>query len=129
MWVIIGLVLVFGSIVGGFLLEKGNLLVLMQPAELLIISGAALGTLFVANPLATIMRMAKGIVGALAGSRYDKKFYMETLTMLGEVFQTARKQGLAKLEADVDDPEKSALFTKYPKFIKDHHALDFVCDT
>ena len=73
--------------------------------------------------------MGKGVVGALAGSRYTKEFYMETLTMLGAIFQTARKQGMAKLEADVDEPEKSPLFTKYPKFLKDHHALDFVCDT
>jgi chemotaxis protein MotA len=129
MWVIIGLVVVFGSIIGGFLMEKGHLLVLMQPAELIIIGGAALGTIFIANPLPIIIRMGKGILNALAGSRYDKKFYMETLTMLGAIFQIARKQGLAKLEADVDDPEKSALFTQYPKFLKDHHALDFVCDT
>jgi chemotaxis protein MotA len=129
MWVIIGLVVVFGSIIGGFLMEKGNLLVLMQPAELIIIGGAALGTIFIANPMPTIIRMGKGILSALAGSRYNKKFYMETLTMLGAIFQTARKQGLAKLETDVDDPGKSPLFTKYPKFLKDHHALDFVCDT
>lgn len=129
MWVIIGLVVVFGSIIGGFLMEKGNLLVLMQPAELVIIAGAALGTLFIANPLSTIMRMFKGTLRALGGPRYSKAFYMEILTMLGDIFQAARKQGLAKLEADVDDPEKSAIFAKYPKFLKDHHALDFVCDT
>jgi chemotaxis protein MotA len=129
MWVIIGLVVVFGSIIGGFLMEKGNLLVLMQPAELVIIGGAALGTIFIANPMPTVIRMAKAILRALSGSRYSKAFYLETLTMLGVIFQTARKQGLAKLEADVDDPGKSALFTKYPKFLADHHALDFVCDT
>jgi chemotaxis protein MotA len=129
MWVIIGLVVVFGSIIGGFLMEKGNLLVLMQPAELVIIGGAALGTIFVANPLPTVIGMFKGLLRALGESRYNKQFYMGTLTMLGAIFQTARKQGLAKLEADVDAPEKSALFTKYPKFLADHHALDFVCDT
>src|ERR1035441_3989281 len=100
MWVIIGLVVVFGSIIGGFLMEKGNLLVLMQPAELVIIGGAALGTIFVANPRPTVIRMFKGLLRALGGSRYNKQFYMDTLTMLGAIFQTARKQGLAKLEAD-----------------------------
>jgi chemotaxis protein MotA len=129
MWIIIGLVVVFGSIIGGFLMEKGQLLVLMQPAELIIIGGAAVGTIFVANPVPTIIRMFKGILGALTGSRYNKKFYLETLTMLGEIFQTARKQGMAKLETDVDEPFKSPLFGKYPKFLEDHHALDFVCDT
>src|SRR5215813_6749987 len=102
MWVIIGLVVVFGSIIGGFLMEKGNLLVLMQPAELVIIGGAALGTIFVANPLPTVIRMMKGILGALSGSRYTKQFYLETLTMLGDIFNTARKKGMAQLESDVD---------------------------
>jgi chemotaxis protein MotA len=129
MWVIIGLVVVFGSIIGGFLMEKGPLPVLMQPAELIIIGGAALGTVFIANPMPIIIRMLKGMIGSLSGSRYTKKFYLETLTMLGEIFQTARKQGIAKLEGDVDEPQKSALFGKYPKFLKDHHALNFVCDT
>jgi chemotaxis protein MotA len=129
MWLIIGLVVVFGSIIGGFLMEKGNLMVLVQPAELVIIGGAALGTIFIANPLPTVIRMCKGILGALAGSRYTKQFYLETLMMLGEIFQTARKKGMAQLEGDVDEPEKSALFSKYPKFIKDHAALNFVCDT
>jgi len=129
MWVIIGLVVVFGSIVGGFLMEKGHLLVLLQPAELLIIGGAALGTIFIANPLPTVIRMFKGMLAALGASRYNKKFYLETLTMLGEIFQTARKQGMAKLEGDVDEPQKSPLFGKYPKLLKDHHALDFICDT
>src|ERR1035438_8027011 len=124
MWVIIGLVIVFGSIVGGYLMEKGNLMVLVQPAELVIIGGAALGTIFIANPLPTVMRMFKGMIGALAGSRYDKKFYLETLAMLGDIFQTARKQGMAKLEGDIEDPKASVLFGKYPKFQKDHLALD-----
>jgi chemotaxis protein MotA len=129
MWIIIGLVMVFGSIIGGFLMEKGNLLVLLQPAELVIIGGAALGTIFIANPMPTIVRMFKGILGALAGSRYTKKFYLETLKMLGEIFQLARKQGLAKLEGEIEEPAKSQMFSKYPLFLKDHHALNFVCDT
>jgi chemotaxis protein MotA len=129
MWVIIGLVVVFGSIIGGFLMEKGQLLVLVQPAELVIIGGAALGTIFIANPLPTVIRMFKGILGALAGSRYTKKFYLDTLKMLGEIFQLARKQGMAKLEGEIEEPGKSQMFSKYPLFLKDHHALDFVCDT
>lgn len=129
MLVIIGFVIVFGAIIGGYLMEKGNLLVLLQPAELIIIGGAAIGTLFVANPLPTIIRMCKGMLRALSGSRYNQNFYLETLTMLGEIFQTARKQGMARLEADIEDPNASTLFTKYPNFLKDQHALDFVCDT
>ena len=129
MFVILGLIIVFGAIVGGYLMEKGNLLVLMQPAELIMIGGAALGTVLLANPLSTVIRMLKAIMGVLGGSRYNKKFYLESLTMLGEIFQTARKQGLIQLEEHIENPNSSDIFNKYPKFLKDHHARDFVCDT
>jgi chemotaxis protein MotA len=115
--------------VAGYLMEHGNLLVLLQPAEFVIIAGAALGTLLVGQPLPVVIRMFKGILRSVAASRYNRKFYLETLTLLGDIFQSARKQGLVKLEADVDDPGKSPIFTKYPAFLKDHHAVDFVCDT
>jgi chemotaxis protein MotA len=67
--------------------------------------------------------------GAFAGSPFDKAFYLETLKMLNDLFQSARKGGMVKLEADVEEPEKSQVFTKYPKFLKNHHAVQFVCDT
>lgn len=129
MLVIIGIVVVFGSIVAGYLLEHGNLLVLLQPAELVIIVGAALGTILIGNPLPTVIRMFKGVMRALSGSRYSRGFYLETLTLLSDIFQAARKQGLMKLEPDVETPDESAIFKKYPKFLKDRHALYFVCDT
>lgn len=129
MWVFIGLAVVFGSIISGYLMEKGNLLVLIQPAELIIIGGAAIGSVLVANPLPTTIRMLKGLRRAITGSRYSQGFYLETLTMLGDIFQTARKQGLAKLERDVDEPDTSVLFGKYPNFLKDRTALAFICDT
>jgi len=129
MFSIIGIVVVFGAIVGGYLMEHGNLKVLMQPAELVIIFGAAIGTVLIANPLAVVIRMAKGIGGVFAGNRFTKAFYLENLKMLNEVFSYARKSGMAKLESDVEEPEKSALFSKYKSFVKDHHAVFFVCDT
>ena len=129
MFAIIGFVIVIGAIVGGYLMEHGNLLVLFQPAELVIIGGAALGTLFIANPLPTIVAMFKAIIAVLKPSRFSKQFYLENLKMLSDLFNYARKNGLVKLESDLDEPAKSQLFTKYPKFLKDHHALDFVCDT
>ena len=110
-------------------MEKGNLMVLVQPAELVIIGGAALGTLLIANPLAVVIQIFKGILAILGGSKFTKAYYLETLRMLLDLFNFARKAGMAKLEADVEDPHKSEVFKKYPKFMKDHHALDFVCDT
>jgi len=101
MFVIIGMVLVIGAVVGGYLMEKGNLLVLLQPAELVIIAGAAIGTLLIANPLPVVIKVIKGIIGLLSGSKYSDKFYLENLKMLNELFQHARKNGMAKLEEDV----------------------------
>lgn len=129
MFVIIGMVLVIGAVVGGYLMEKGNLMVLMQPAELIIIGGAAIGTLLIANPMPVVIKVFKGILGLLSGSKYSDKFYLENLKMLNELFQHARKNGMAKLEEDVEKPKESALFKKYPNLLKDHHMLDFLCDT
>src|SRR5271157_3822903 len=126
---ILGIVMVFGAIISGYLMEHGKIPVLLQPAELLIIFGAAVGTVLVANPLPTVIRVIKGVVGVFAGGGFTKAGYVETLKMLYELFNYARKSGTAKLEEDVDHPEKSAIFSKYPKFLKSHHALNFLCDT
>jgi len=129
MFVIIGIVVVIGSIVGGYLMEHGNLKVLIQPAELLIIGGAAIGTVLIANPLHILKKIAGGLTGALKGSPYNKARYMESLKMLFELFSRARKEGLMALEADSDNPDQSPVLSKYPSFLKDHHVLAFVCDT
>jgi chemotaxis protein MotA len=129
MFAIIGMLVVLGAIVGGYLMEHGNLAVLFQPAELIIIFGAAVGTVLIANPLPTLIKLLKGIGGVFGGSKFTKTVYLENLKMLNDVFQVARKNGLMKLEADVEQPDKSAVFTKYPAFLKNHHALYFVCDT
>jgi len=126
---IIGILIVFGAIAGGYLMEHGKLLVLLQPAELLIIFGAAVGTVVIANPIPTLIRIGVGLMGVFKGSAFSKAFYIENLKMLFELFNYARKAGTAKLEEDVDHPEKSAIFKKYPKFLKSHHAMHFLCDT
>lgn len=129
MFAIIGILAVFGAIVAGYLMEHGNLMVLVQPAELLIIFGAALGTVLIANPLPVLIAIAKGIGGVFGGSRFSKGFYLDQLKMIYELYNYARKSGTAKLEEDIDKPDKSQIFSKYPKFLKDHHAVAFLCDT
>src|SRR6266446_185346 len=129
MFVIIGIVIVIGAILGGYLMEHGNIRVLVQPAELVIIGGAALGTVLIANPLYILKKIIGGLARVFGSSKYGKAQYLESLKMLYELFSRARKEGLMALEADSDDPEKSPVFSKYPKFLKDHHALAFVCDT
>jgi chemotaxis protein MotA len=126
---IIGIVVVLGAIAAGYMMEHGKFIVLFQPAELVIIFGAALGTVAIANPLPTLIRIGKGIAGVFSGNGYTKALYLESLKMVFDLFAYARKSGTAKLEEDVDHPEKSPVFTKYPKFLKSHHALHFLCDT
>src|ERR1039458_8956157 len=126
---IIGIIVVLGAIAGGYLMEHGKFLVLVQPAELLIIFGSAVGTVIVANPLPTLMRIVNGLLGIVSGSKFTKAVYLENLKMIYELFNVARKSGTAKLEEEVDNPGKSPVFTKYPRFLKSHHALQFLCDT
>jgi chemotaxis protein MotA len=129
MFVIIGIVVVFGAVIAGYLMEKGPLKVLMQPAELIIIGGAAIGTVLIANPLYVLKAIIGGVAGAFGGSKFGKDKYLETMKMMYELFSRARKEGLMALETDSDAPDKSPVFSKYPKFLKNHHALHFVCDT
>src|SRR6267143_2437430 len=129
MFAIIGIVVVFGAVIAGYLMEHGNMMVLMQPAELIIILGAAIGTVLVANPLHILAAIGKGIGRAFGGSPLTKQRYLDSLKMMYELFTRARKEGLMSLEADSDAPDQSQIFSKYPKFLKDHHALAFVCDS
>ena len=129
MFSIIGIVVVFGSIVAGYLMEHGNLKVLMQPAELIIIGGAAVGTVLTANPLHILKEIAGGLGGVFGSSKYGKQRYIESLKMMYELLNKARKEGLVALESDIEEPEKSALFSKYKDFVKNHHVSNFVCDT
>jgi chemotaxis protein MotA len=129
MFAIIGIVLVFGAVIGGFLMEKGHIAVLVQPAELLIIAGAATGTLLVANPLHIIKGVAAGLAGVFKGSAFNKQRYLSTLKMMYQFLNKVRKEGLLAVEMDVEKPKESAIFKNYPEFLKDHHAMDFLCDT
>jgi chemotaxis protein MotA len=129
MFSIIGIVVVFGCILAGYLMEHGPLKVLIQPAEVIIIVGAALGTVLISNPLHTLKQMIGGVLGAFGSSKYGEKRYVDTLKMMYELLQKARKEGLVALEADIEEPDKSPLISKYADFAKDHHAADFVCDT
>jgi chemotaxis protein MotA len=129
MFAIIGIVIVFGSVIGGYLMEHGNLKVLVQPAELVVIGGAAIGTVLIANPLHILKQIVGGVVGVFGGSKFTKQRYLDSLKMMYELLNKARREGLMALEADVEDPAKSPILSKYPAFIKDHHIRDYFCDT
>uniref|UniRef100_A0A7C4ELF1 Flagellar motor stator protein MotA n=1 Tax=Thermodesulfovibrio aggregans TaxID=86166 RepID=A0A7C4ELF1_9BACT len=130
MFVIIGGLVVLGSIVSGYLLEKGNLSVLFQPAEVLIIFGAATGALVIASPPYVLKGVIKGIISTITGGKgYSKKDYMETLLLLSELLTKIRKEGLISIEQDIEEPENSAILSRYPEFMKNHHAMRFLTDT
>jgi len=129
MFAIIGILAVFGAVLGGFLMEKGPLLVLVQPSELVIIAGAALGILLTSNPLYVLKKIAAGLVTVLKGTSFSQQRYVNTLRMMFILFNKARKEGLAGIESDIETPEKSQVFSKYPEFLANHHIRDFVCDT
>jgi chemotaxis protein MotA len=128
MKLIVGIILVLGSVAGGFVLSHGNLLALFQPFELLIIGGAAFGAFVISNPGPVIKSALGGIPKLLGGSKHSKQSYMELLALMYDLFTKARKEGMMALEKDIDEPHESPLFQKYPKIIKNHHILDFIAD-
>jgi len=128
-FVIVGLVVVFGSILFGYTMHHGQVGVLLQWSEFIIIGGSAFGAFLISNPMSVV----KGTFGSLASllkpNPYNEKAYGELLRVLYDVFQKARKDGLVGLEAHIEDPEKSEIFKKYDFFRHHHHALPFLCDT
>jgi len=129
LFVIIGLVMVLGSVVTGYLMHHGKLAVLWQPNEFVILGGAGLGSMIMANPLPVIKGVFAQLMGLLKANPFGAKAYAELLQVLYEIFQKARKDGLVGLEAHIEDPEKSDIFSKYPSFSRNHHAVSLLCDT
>lgn len=128
MLVIVGYLVVCGSVFGGFLLAGGHMGVLMQPIELLMIGGAAVGASLVGNNAKTIKASLKALPGVLKGSKYNKALYMELMTMLFDILTKIRKEGLMSIEGDIENPEESPLFSKYSLVVSDHHLMEFLCD-
>lgn len=129
MFSLIGVLVVFGAIIGGYLMEHGKVAVLVQPSELVIIAGAAAGALLIANPVPVLLSIIGGLKNVSLPSRYSKQLYLETLKMLNDLFYRARRNGLASLEPDVEQPESSEFFQGCSNVVKDRHVLAFICDT
>ncbi|MCX5853724.1 MAG: flagellar motor stator protein MotA [Deltaproteobacteria bacterium] len=129
MFVIIGFIIVIVAVIGGYLLEHGNLSVLFQPVEILIIGGAAVGGFLISNPLKIIKTTMASIMSIFTGTAYSKGDYIDALMLLNGVFYKIRQQGLVSIESDVDSPETSALFSNYPKMLKNSRAICLITDT
>ena len=128
MLVILGYIIVCASVFGGFALAGGHLAALFQPLELLMIGGAAAGAFLVGNNNKAIKATLAALPSLLKGSRYTKDLYMELMSLLFEVLSKVRKEGLMSIEGDIDKPEESPLFSKYPAVLADHHIVEFMTD-
>ena len=115
---IIGFVIVSAAVIGGYLLEGGNLSVIFQPVEILIIGGAAIGGFIIASPMKVIKATGSSIARIFSNKPYTKQDYMEVLIMINGIFYKIRQQGLVSIESDVDAPEQSPLFSQFPNILK-----------
>jgi chemotaxis protein MotA len=130
MFVIVGYLLVIAAVFGGYALAGGNFGVLAKaaPVEMFIIAGAALGAFFVGNSNKIVSATFKALPKILQGSKHTKARYMALMALLYDILSKIRKEGMMAIEADIEDPAKSALFQKHAAITADHHLTEFVCD-
>ena len=124
---IVGILVVFGCVFGGFVLSGGKLMALVHPFEVMIIGGAALGAFLQANPGSAFMTVFKKSL-KMFSSRFTHAFYLEVLKLLYEILNKSRREGMMAIEADVEDPNASPIFSKYPGILKDAQMTAFICD-
>jgi chemotaxis protein MotA len=129
MFLIIGIVVVLGSVVAGFTMAGGQISVLIQISEFIVIGGSGLGAMIIGNPPSIIGQIIKGVLGLMKGNPYNQKAYNELLKMLYDLFMLARREGLVALEHHAEKPNESEFFKKYPVFHANHHAVEFLADT
>jgi len=127
MFFIIGIVLVIGCVFGGYSVH-GDLRILWQPIEYVIILGGALGAFLAGNPKSVVIGAFKSVGTMVKGPKYKKDAYVELLSCLYSLFRLAKAKGDLALEQHVEKPHESSLFATFPKFQHDHHAVDFLCD-
>ncbi|MDH5778452.1 MAG: flagellar motor stator protein MotA, partial [Gammaproteobacteria bacterium] len=125
---ILGIIIVCACVVGGYLGSHGKLEALWQPFELVIIGGGAFGAFIIANPMRVVMQVFKGTFGLVVPSKFNKKMYMDLLTLMYLLFAKARKEGLMSLESDIEEPHLSDVFKAYPSIRQNHHVMDFITD-
>lgn len=131
MFQIIGIVVVLGMVFGGFLLAGGHFDVIIKaaPFEMMMIGGAAVGALLIGNSFKTVLGVGGGIMKAMAGPKWKAKDYTDLLSILFVLTKTMKTKGVVAIEAHIENPKESRIFQEYPKIMKDHFALDLICDT
>jgi len=131
MFQIIGILVVFGMVFGGFTLAGGNFEIIAAalPFEMMMIGGAATGAFFIGNSMKTITKTLVDLSKLVAGSKWKQQDYVDLLTLLFQLTKTMKTKGVIALESHIEKPHESAIFTAYPRIMKDHFAVDFICDT
>ena len=128
MLIIVGILVVIASVLGGFVASHGKLGALWQPFELVIIGGAAFGAFMMSNPPKVVKATLLSLISVFKGVRYKSSDYLDVLTLMYELLNKARREGFISLESHVDNPASSDVFNKYPKVLADHHLMDFITD-
>jgi chemotaxis protein MotA len=124
----IGSIIVLASVVVGFLMAGGNLLLLWHPSEIVVIIGAALGAFITSHPLKVVKASFANAIGLFKPPAYTRDSYVDLLKLVFDLLVKARKEGLLAIESDIESPEKSELFSRYPSIVADHHMLEFITD-
>jgi len=126
--IILGAIILFGCIIGGYMMHGGSLAALYQPSEVLIICGASFGAMIIGNPFSVSVGVMKSAGALMTPSKYNKNMFLKLLVMMHDIFNKTRREGLMAIENDIEEPENSPIFSNYPEILKDHHAIDFICD-
>lgn len=129
MFAIVGILVVIGAVVGGFTIAGGKVMSLFHVSEIVTIGGVALGTVLISTPVPVVKSLLGRLLATLKGSPFQKALYLDALRLVYELFQIARKDGLVAIEAHIENPERSAVFKKYPAVLAQHHAMEFFCDS
>ncbi len=126
MLVLVGMIIVLGSVLGGFTMAGGHVGALIHPSEIVTIGGAAMGAMVIMSPISTLKALAVGIIQSLKGSPYNRAAYEDLFRLLYQLLNKARRDGLLALESHVSEPHKSSIFQRYPRIVHDHHACEFI---
>jgi chemotaxis protein MotA len=128
---LVGIGVLFVCVFGGFLISGGSLGVVLEalPHEMLTILGAALAALLIGGSISELKKIASEMGKIVSGPKWKHTDYIDLLCLLFLVTKTMKTKGMIALEQHIEKPAESSIFKRYPRIMKDHFALDFICDT
>ncbi|TWI52399.1 chemotaxis protein MotA [Pseudomonas duriflava] len=124
---IIGIIVVIGCVLAGFVLSGGSIMALVHPYEVLVIGGASMGAFLQANSGSTFKVVLKKSL-SMFGHRFTHGYYLDVLKLLYEILNKSRREGMMSIEGDIEEPNESPIFTKYPAILKDERMTAYITD-